>query len=142
MQYKNDQLAKIATHDMLTGLPNRLYLEQLLDNNLSKNEISQGCLLVIDLDKFKQVNDSFGHSAGDLLLKEVSSRIDKSLLEEQVLVRVGGDEFIIWAPELTVKAAQDLAKNLVTICDAPVMISNLAVNTGASIEVFFERSYC
>lgn len=135
VQKKNDALAKLATHDTLTGLPNRLYLVELLDKELSAKESAQGCLFVIDLDKFKEVNDSFGHTAGDNLLIEIAQRLSTSLTGEQVLVRLGGDEFIIWTPNLCVDDAKRMAQELVSKCDAPVMINNLAVNTGASIGI-------
>lgn len=135
-QQKNDELAKLATHDTLTGLPNRLYLVKLLDRALSKDgKAKEGCLFVIDLDKFKEVNDSFGHAAGDHLLIEVAERLSKALTDEQVLVRLGGDEFIVWTPEISVNEAKLLSQELVNRCDEPVMINNLAVNTGASIGI-------
>ena len=141
VQQKNDALAKIATHDNLTGLPNRLFLDNLLERKIDNARDSEqksgvsGCLFVIDLDKFKEVNDSFGHTAGDKLLVEIAGRLQTELAEEQVLVRVGGDEFIIWAPDLTIVRAKALAKKLVETCDEPVMLNNLAVNTGASIGI-------
>ena len=145
VQQKNDALAKIATHDGLTGFPNRRFLDDLLETCIdnassspdSKDEpvAGQGCLFVIDLDKFKEVNDSFGHAAGDKLLVEIALRLHGTLSSNQVLVRVGGDEFIIWAPGLNIDEAKGLAKSLVEQCDAPVMINNLAINTGASIGI-------
>ncbi|MCF2949919.1 EAL domain-containing protein [Paraglaciecola aquimarina] len=139
VESKNKQLAKMATHDSLTGLPNRLYLEEQLNQdllNVSNQDIPmEGCLFMIDLDKFKEVNDSFGHSAGDFLLKEVAKRLTDLLTSNQLLVRVGGDEFIIWAPQLTIEDAQIVAKQLVKECDEPIMINKLAVNTGASIGI-------
>jgi diguanylate cyclase (GGDEF)-like protein len=140
VQFKNDQLARIATHDVLTGLPNRLYLEESLEQDLggiqkSVNQHTQGCLLVIDLDKFKEVNDSFGHSSGDFLLKEVAKRLSQSMQNKELLVRAGGDEFIIWALGATIIDAQSLAQRIVAICNKSVLIHNLAVNIGASIGI-------
>ncbi|MBJ7538712.1 putative bifunctional diguanylate cyclase/phosphodiesterase [Marinomonas transparens] len=149
VQDKNDALARLATHDSLTGLPNRLYLTNLLqdlmpdtplaelakvDDALIEEQVS-GSLFVIDLDKFKEVNDAFGHAAGDTLLKKVSQRISATLENNHTLVRVGGDEFIVWAPDLEIEKAILLAKELVLVCDEPVMINKLAINTGASIGI-------
>ncbi len=135
----NDALAKIATHDALTGLPNRLYLMDTLSNalcpNTSAKSLLNGSLFVIDLDKFKEVNDSFGHSAGDTLLKEVAARLLKIVTPPAELIRIGGDEFIIWAPELDIDGAEALAQQMVNACDTPIMINGLAVNTGASIGI-------
>lgn len=141
VQQKNDALANIATHDNLTGLPNRLYLDDLLANIMDRatgdkrQEAVSGCLFVIDLDKFKEVNDSFGHAAGDKLLIEIATRFRAKLQEDQVLVRVGGDEFIIWTPNIGIEQAKLLAAQLVATCEDPVMLDNLAVNAGASIGI-------
>ena len=135
----NDALATIATHDALTGLPNRLYLMDTLSaalpNTDSAKAVAQGCLFVIDLDKFKEVNDSFGHSAGDTLLKEVAARLLKVVVSPAELIRIGGDEFIIWAPDISIDDAEALAQDMVNACDTPIMINGLAVNTGASIGI-------
>ena len=145
VQQKNDALAKIATHDTLTGLPNRLFLLDLLKRELGEagdkpgpdtaRQETEGCLFVIDLDKFKVVNDSFGHTAGDTLLVEVGRRLKSLLADSQVLVRMGGDEFIVWASGMQIDTAKALAEKMVEICNAPVMINHLAVQTGASIGI-------
>ncbi|MFS1703889.1 putative bifunctional diguanylate cyclase/phosphodiesterase [Alteromonas sp. AMM-1] len=135
----NETLATIATHDALTGLPNRLYLMDKLTTALLKphasTAVSEASVFVIDLDKFKEVNDSFGHSAGDTLLKEVATRLLDIVLPPAELIRIGGDEFIIWAPGLSIEQAEALAIELVGACDTPIMINGLAVNTGASIGI-------
>jgi diguanylate cyclase (GGDEF)-like protein len=136
-------LAVLATTDTLTGLPNRLFLKELLQATLKVKKtrktnteaVNQGCIFVIDLDNFKEVNDAFGHSSGDLLLKEFATRFSATLDKQQVLVRLGGDEFIIWAPNIALNEARDLAKRLVLICEKPILINQLAVTTGASIGI-------
>lgn len=144
VESKNDALVKLATHDQLTGLPNRLYLvdmmQKIMPNTKSTEHLTFdstviGSLFVIDLDKFKEVNDTLGHSAGDALLKEVALRLSNTLSEGHVLVRTGGDEFLIWAQGLSPKNAANIALNLVKICDEPIMINYLAVNTGISIGI-------
>ncbi|GGF55485.1 putative bifunctional diguanylate cyclase/phosphodiesterase [Alteromonas lipolytica] len=135
----NETLAYIATHDSLTGLPNRLHLIELLENALTAdpktNAVSEGCLLVIDLDKFKEVNDSFGYSAGDILLKEIAERLARLINAPAELIRTGGDEFIIWAPSWNVDDAKALAVEIVSSCNSPIIINGLTVNSGASIGI-------
>jgi diguanylate cyclase (GGDEF)-like protein len=93
----------------------------------------QGCLFVIDLDKFKEVNDTFGHAAGDTLLINVAKKLGQVLDDAQTLVRFGGDKFIIWAPEVDIEQAKNLVQRLIITCNEPVMINKLAISTGASI---------
>ncbi|CDM43334.1 putative sensory box/GGDEF domain/EAL domain-containing protein [Pseudomonas aeruginosa WS136] len=92
-----NELDFLAHHDSLTGLPNRVLLreriEQALENG--KDRTVAGALLLIDLDHFKHINDSLGHTTGDMLLKEVSKRLQHQLDERCLLSRLGGDEFAI-----------------------------------------------
>jgi diguanylate cyclase (GGDEF)-like protein len=131
----NDKLEKLATHDSLTGLPNRLYLTEILRSIVEKKEDNnqQGCLFGVDLDKFKEVNDSFGHSTGDKLLIALSQRILTVVQPPNELMRLGGDEFIIWAPDLTISQGKVLAQELKNICDTTIPINGLEINTGASV---------
>lgn len=132
----NEKLTELATHDSLTGLANRLYLTEALHafaevqkNNSRKTE---GCLIAIDLDKFKSVNDAFGHSTGDALLVAVSKRIQSVVSPPCKLFRIGGDEFIIWAPSFTLADGEALVRNIVAACDSTVPIDGLDINTCAS----------
>jgi diguanylate cyclase (GGDEF)-like protein len=147
VQGKNDALAKLATYDSLTGLPNRLYLINMMQSIMPETPAvyekkahetpletpNRGCLFAIDLDKFKEVNDTFGHSSGDLLLKEVSQKLALTLNPTQTVMRIGGDEFIIWAPDLEIEEAHKLAQKLIDVCNEPIVIHKLSINTGASI---------
>ncbi|RNF51416.1 EAL domain-containing protein [Marinomonas hwangdonensis] len=147
VQDKNDALAHLATHDSLTGLPNRLFLadlmrlsitdhsqsEQRKPAKLKSTPVKEGCLFVIDLDKFKEVNDAFGHAAGDFLLISVAQKLNDILAPSQTLIRTGGDEFIIWAPEMSAKEAETLAAQLVIVCNEPITINDFFINTGASV---------
>jgi len=92
-----NKLKHISEHDTLTGLPNRLLLNDRLNQALKASKRERGILALIflDLDKFKPVNDTFGHDVGDLLLQEVAKRIKTCLRESDTVARVGGDEFII-----------------------------------------------
>jgi len=133
----NDALTELATTDALTGLPNRLYLTDTLSTALctldGQSAVSEGCLFAIDLDKFKEVNDSFGHTAGDELLKSVAQRISAITEAPYEVIRIGGDEFIIWAPGCSVKEGKRIAQKVVESCDIPILINGLEINTGASV---------
>ena len=91
------QIYRLAYYDALTGLPNRSLLFSLLEQALAEAQRGQGhgAILFIDLDRFKNINDSFGHAAADALLKEVARRLQAALREEDVVSRLGGDEFVV-----------------------------------------------
>jgi diguanylate cyclase (GGDEF)-like protein len=87
----------LATHDSLTGLPNRVTFNELLEQSikLARRDASKCAVLFIDLDRFKTINDSLGHAAGDLLLVETGKRLRDCLDESDVVARLGGDEFVV-----------------------------------------------
>jgi len=91
-----DELVHRATHDALTGLPNRHYLHRELNAALAHARATEGCLalLFIDLDGFKAVNDHAGHDVGDQVLREVATRLKQGLRQNDLVARIGGDEFI------------------------------------------------
>jgi len=92
-----ERILHLALHDVLTGLPNRALLIKLTEKAISsaRRTQQQFALIFIDLDKFKPVNDNFGHAVGDLLLKEVALRICQAIRESDTVARIGGDEFLI-----------------------------------------------
>ncbi len=92
-----DELRDAATHDYLTGLPNRRLLLDRLERALrvSRRQNNYLAVLFLDLDKFKLLNDTHGHDAGDKLLKEVSSRLQSELRDSDTVARIGGDEFVV-----------------------------------------------
>jgi diguanylate cyclase (GGDEF)-like protein/PAS domain S-box-containing protein len=93
---------EVATHDFLTGLPNRVLLLDRISQALAlaKRSSKIVALLSLDVDDFKKVNDTWGHSGGDRLLIELASRLKRSLRESETVTRMGGDEFLVLAPEL------------------------------------------
>lgn len=93
----NAALQELAYHDDLTGLANRALFNQLLKHEITQSQRldSRFALLFIDLDKFKQVNDTMGHDAGDFLLTTIADRMQKSLRKSDVVARLGGDEFVV-----------------------------------------------
>ena len=98
-----------AYHDLLTGLPNRALFQDRLSNTISnaRREDDKLAVLFLDLDRFKVVNDTLGHSVGDELLKQVANRLKSSLREGDTVARLGGDEFIVLLPHVD---SEDIAK--------------------------------
>ncbi len=108
------ELAHLAHHDSLTRLPNRRMIETRLAVLLDGASHAQGSLLLLDLDEFKNVNDSLGHAAGDELLRLVAARLEQGLPSGTLLGRIGGDEFVVLAPGmLDDAAAAALAQHLI-----------------------------
>ncbi|MCW5601406.1 diguanylate cyclase [Nitrosomonas sp.] len=96
-------IIQMATHDVLTGLPNRYLLQDRLRQVLAHNRRTQeqAAVLFVDLDHFKNINDSLGHAVGDLLLQEVAERLNGAIRTEDTVARHGGDEFIILLQNIT-----------------------------------------
>lgn len=120
-----------ATHDRLTGLPNRGYFETWV----SEMAASGGAVLLIDLDRFKRANDSFGHRAGDLVLEATAERIRQVCTEAHLPARFGGDEFAVFAPGLAPPAATLLAERICDSLEEPVDIGSASISITASIGV-------
>ncbi|MGD0022508.1 MAG: PAS domain S-box protein [Smithellaceae bacterium] len=98
-----EKIQYLATHDALTGLPNRLMFNQLLNHAIqaARRYTRQFAVLFIDLDRFKIINDTLGHDAGDQLLQEIAARLKQTLRAVDIVARLGGDEFVILIEELT-----------------------------------------
>ncbi|MDD2881842.1 MAG: EAL domain-containing protein [Rhodoferax sp.] len=131
-----DQLARMAYHDTLTGLPNRRLLEDRVAQSLSQAQ-RDGLglsLLFIDLDRFKPINDKFGHEVGDQVLQEVARRLKKSVRQGDTAARVGGDEFVIML-QGAVRAAdvESIASTVLTKLGAPIIVGGHKLLVGASI---------
>jgi diguanylate cyclase (GGDEF)-like protein/PAS domain S-box-containing protein len=129
-----EQLTQQAFQDPLTGLPNRARLMERLDFALGQRGSSVG-LLFLDLDGFKQVNDTLGHDAGDELLRQVSRRFSGCLREGDVLARLGGDEFIVLLPGAGHDEAALVIQRLKACLVDPFALAGATVTVGASIGV-------
>lgn len=133
-------LERLATSDVLTELPNRAVLQNCLAQRLEVHQAHQHhpaqAVFFIDLDDFKEVNDSLGHGAGDLLLKEIARRLVSCVRPEDVVARLGGDEFVVLA-ECTdgIPAAQRIAERITGILDSPALILGHEVKARASIGI-------
>jgi diguanylate cyclase (GGDEF)-like protein len=109
------ELAHSATHDDLTGLPNRAAFERVLNGAIAsaRDGSRRHCLLYIDLDRFKPVNDNAGHAAGDALLKQVAQTIRGSCRSHDVAARIGGDEFAVLLNDCPPDVGQRIADKIV-----------------------------
>jgi diguanylate cyclase (GGDEF)-like protein len=111
-----ETLRRQSIRDQLTGLLNRRYMEESLDRELMRASRSQSPLglVLLDVDRLKQVNDTFGHEAGDRLLQTVSRFLQRRTRADDVLCRLGGDEFVIVMPGASLTIARDRAEQLLT----------------------------
>jgi diguanylate cyclase (GGDEF)-like protein/PAS domain S-box-containing protein len=132
-----EELRHRALHDELTGLPNRTLLKEHLDQLLAlRHRRKDGLtLLLIDLDRFKEINDTFGHEAGDTLLSVIAERLRRSLRESDLVARLGGDEFAVVLPGCGATDALEVAATLRGALCADVDVRNQAVCVTASIGV-------
>jgi len=130
------KLEKLASHDILTGVPNRLLLMKNLDSMISLAERNKQKVVVmfLDLDGFKEINDTHGHESGDYVLIEVASRLQGLMRKSDTLARMGGDEFILAFTQSDDVDA--LANRVIETLSKPILLPNeLSVNVGASIGV-------
>jgi diguanylate cyclase (GGDEF)-like protein/PAS domain S-box-containing protein len=120
-QYE-EEIRHLAYHDVLTGLPNRLLLGDRLSQILGQTERnpSQGALMILDLDNFKDINDTLGHNMGDLLLQAVSGRLKELVRKSDTVARMGGDEFVLLLPKiLSLENAGAMARKIVKAFQQP-----------------------
>jgi diguanylate cyclase (GGDEF)-like protein len=139
LQVSEELLRNIAHHDALTGLANRLMLQLNLDQAVKRARRTEQsfALLMIDLDGFKPVNDQHGHEAGDLLLKEIGSRLVAAVRESDLVARLGGDEFVCVLESVSdAKTASAVSEKLIHEIRQPVpLASGTCVSVGASIGI-------
>ncbi|MFC6335627.1 diguanylate cyclase [Pseudomonas sp. CCM 7891] len=139
LQSENETLAHQATHDSLTGLPNRSFFEGRLIRALrSAAKLNERvAVLFLDSDRFKDINDSFGHAAGDAVLVALAQRVRVQLREEDLVARLGGDEFaILLTPLHKIEDAQRIADKILASMDTPIMLpGNTQVLTSLSIGI-------
>ena len=128
----------MARHDPLTDLPNRTLFHEQMEQALRRaRRDEQIAVLCLDLDHFKDINDTLGHPIGDDLLKAVAERLGQAIRETDILARLGGDEFAIVQVEANDQPAQSaaLASRLVDVISAPYDINGHHVVIGTSIGV-------
>lgn len=131
-------MSDIARHDALTGLPNRMALDDYLAHAVNKAKQNRSTLsfLYLDLDGFKKVNDTLGHAAGDKLLQEVAFRLLESTRDNEMVTRIGGDEFVVILHTSAAKPMQEaevVAKRIIDKINQPFLISGEIVQVGCSV---------
>jgi diguanylate cyclase (GGDEF)-like protein len=140
LEAANRQLRHLATHDTLTGLPNRVLLDDRLAQAIAHAERDRQkfAVLMLDLDRFKLVNDSLGHRAGDELLVEVAKRLSGLVRNIDTLARLGGDEFVLVLSPIHERVeAEAIGGRAIQALQTPVKVSGLDVYTSPSIGVAF-----
>ncbi|MEM9519599.1 MAG: EAL domain-containing protein [Actinomycetota bacterium] len=139
----NAELQQRALHDALTGLPNRALLLDRLEHALAHAARSQTCTaaLFIDVDGFKQVNDSLGHGSGDMLLQEVATRIQASARTDDTVARFGGDEFVVLCEALASPTdAVELAERVRQSLTRPIQLAGTPITVTMSVGVAVARA--
>lgn len=127
-----------AFHDVLTGLPNRKSFEKVLANALehAKAEGEKLAVLFLDVDRLKNINDSLGHSIGDVVLDEVAARIKQVLRKEDLIARWGGDEFVVVIPGVaSLGEVKRVAQKILDILEPALRVQDHSLNIGASIGI-------
>lgn len=137
MLEQSNQMAHLANHDYLTGLANRMLFRQELDSRLhaAANGGAPVAVFFLDLDGFKDVNDTLGHDVGDDLLEEVGARLKYSTTQEDLVCRLGGDEFSVLSTASTQEEAIEQAQDLIAEMSDPYIISGRAINVGVSVGI-------
>ena len=133
-----ERIQYLAHYDTLTGLPNRVMLDDYINAAISgaMQQDRQAAILLLDLDRFKTINDSLGHVLGDTLLQAVAGRIKETVRRKDIVSRMGGDEFIILAPGLRNAAeAAHLAQKIVESMAHPFMLGDNRITTSPSIGI-------
>lgn len=137
LRESQSRLQHLAHHDVLSGLPNRAAFNAAVEETLAK---SQAAVLFVDLDRFKNVNDTLGHPVGDKLIAEVGSRLRSAAGTGVLVARIGGDEFTIIIPDPKMNLVEKLAENIVAAIRSPFEIDGQPILIGASIGIAVSSS--
>ncbi|MGZ4683936.1 MAG: diguanylate cyclase, partial [Acidimicrobiales bacterium] len=131
------ELTHQATHDPLTGLPNRVLLEDRLQQACARLSPDRGAVsvLFIDLDGFKSVNDTYGHTVGDQVLVEIANRLRQIVRSVDTVARLGGDEFVAFCESLPEHEVREVVNRIQAAIAVPLMVAGATVRIGASIGV-------
>jgi diguanylate cyclase (GGDEF)-like protein len=140
LEAANSQLRHLASHDSLTGLPNRLLLDDRITQAIAQanRQAHEFAVAVLDLDRFKLINDSLGHHAGDELLCEVADRLKGAIRAVDSIARLGGDEFvIIFDGPMTRAETMEMGKRLLKVMELPMRLLGIDVHVSPSIGIAF-----
>ena len=133
-----ERIRHLAHHDYLTGLPNRAYFVERMNQALAlaRRYERQMAVLFIDLDRFKPINDNYGHDAGDIVLREIAKRLQTIVRESDTVCRQGGDEFVILVPEMADRERiEELSHKLQGVIEEPCTVADRQMSVSASIGV-------
>lgn len=138
---RQENLEYLASHDALTGLHNRAWADVALDDALARAERSGAVVGVafLDLDRFKAVNDSYGHAAGDEVLRAIGERLRKQARAGDICARIGGDEFLVVAEGTDPAAALAMAHRMGAVIEEPVLVAGIELDVGVSIGLALGR---
>jgi len=131
-----NQLVFLANHDVLTQLPNRRLLQDVINQSISRHRHQLAGLIFLDLDFFKSINDSLGHLVGDELLKVIADRLKQQFDSPNMIARFGGDEFVIFMPSIQgLCELEETAKHLVKLFEAPFVLADYSLQVGVTMGV-------
>lgn len=132
------RLQQLAHHDPLTGLANRSLFESQLNQAISRadRQNKKVALLFIDLDRFKPINDEYGHEMGDKLLRIIAERLESRTREHDTVARIGGDEFVMIIEDVSdMQSIENITQQMVSLLSSPISIDDIAINIGCSIGI-------
>jgi len=137
IQHRQKALEHQALHDSLTGLPNRALFQDRLEQaiNIAHRQNSNVAVMLLDLDRFKEINDTLGHPVGDLVLQEIGSRLGTCLRTSDTVSRLGGDEFAIICPSINVTETTAFVEKIISQTSRAVNINNQNLYTSVSVGI-------
>ncbi|KAB7668916.1 GGDEF domain-containing protein [Bacillus sp. B1-b2] len=139
LQILNDRLEKLAHMDHLTGLPNRLMLQDYINKEITESEKynQKFSVMFLDLDRFKEINDTLGHAAGDSLLIQVAERLQRSVRKNDVVFRLAGDEFVIVLKDITKEECRNVADRIISEMSDSFILEGMESSISPSIGISF-----
>jgi diguanylate cyclase len=130
-----ERIRHLAYYDALTDLPNRTLFQNRVEDAVQARERNALAVMIMDLDTFKEINDTLGHSMGDAVLREIGHRLASALGESHTVARLGGDEFAVMLPDVGRTGAERVARTLLALVQEPVSIEGVNLDVHSSIGI-------